>query len=102
MVMISAVVALVMSFTAELLRMRTLAVRTQERWRSGLFDYILCQTPKNNADSTLAVLLFGCQGIDAVFPQNVNVATKSENTVVRLREVDTHLGLWYIGRPDKG
>ena len=81
---------------------RTLSVRAKQRGRTLFFDNILCQTPENNTDSTLTVLFFGFESIDAVLELYVNVATKSENAIVALREIQANLVGLVFCRTNKG
>lgn len=57
--------------------------------RMGFLNHILCQSPKNDTDPTLPILFGGWEGIDPMFPADIDIATKREHPIVGLGEVDT-------------
>ena len=70
--------------------MRSLAVGSQNGWRTLLLYHISRQPPQNDTDPTFSILLGGWQGIDTMLPSDVNVATKRKDSIVGLGKIHAH------------
>ena len=66
----------------------TSSVVREHRGAIVLFDDVRRPTPKDDRDTTLAILFILWQGIDSVLPVDVNISTKGEQHTIGLWEVD--------------
>ena len=53
----------------------------------ALFDAVLGQAPEDNTDAAFAGLFGFWEGVDTVFPVDVDITTKREKHPISLREV---------------
>lgn len=71
--------------------MGSLSVRSKKGRRAFLLNNVLGQSPKDDGDATLAILLIRSEGIDAMLPGDVGITAKAENAIVGLGEVHAAL-----------
>lgn len=72
-------------------RMRALSVRSKKGRRAFLLNNILSQSPEDDTNAALAVLLIRGECINAMLPSNVGVTAKAENAIIGLGEVHAAL-----------
>ena len=70
--------------------MRPLPIGSQHGRGAFLLDNVAGQSPQDNADASLSVLLVGWQRVDAVLPLDVDVSSKGKDAVVGLGKVESH------------
>jgi hypothetical protein len=86
----SAMMSMMMSISVG---MRSLSIGSQQGRRVGFVHHIASQSPQNDADASLVGLFRRWQGVDAVFPANVDVAAKSKDAIVGLGKVHATGGM---------